>query len=94
MLTGMPLRALPLEAIDAYLEYIDAAHYDGAFRADEFRYFLPRALELLASGEPPHGAPWMRERLERSLERGQAHAAWPANEVAAIDRMLAPLRAG
>jgi hypothetical protein len=93
MLTGMPLRTLPLEAIDAYLEYIDAAYYDGAFPADEFRYFLPRALELLASGKPPHGAPWMRERLERILVRGQARAAWPANEAAAIDRVLAPLRA-
>jgi hypothetical protein len=88
LMVETPLRSLPLHVIEAYFEYIDAAHYDGAYRADELRYFLPRALELIASGETHLGAPWLRERIERILERGNARATWLAEETAAIDRVL------
>jgi hypothetical protein len=89
MLATMPLRALPLEAIEEYFEYIAAAHYDGAFRADEFRYFLPRALELIAEGAA--AAPWLREHVEQSLERGKARTAWPAAETQALAAFFAAL---
>jgi hypothetical protein len=88
VLRTTPLRDLPLVAIDAYVEYIAAAHYDGGYRADEVRHFLPRALELIARGETRKGAPWLRENLALILERG-ARETWPATEIAAIDAVLA-----
>src|SRR5262245_58430909 len=35
VLTQTPLRALPIEAIDAYFDYIFSAHFDGEFNAGE-----------------------------------------------------------
>jgi hypothetical protein len=45
---SIPRRSLPFETIEAYFDYIDAAHYDGEFNVTEVRHFLPSALELLA----------------------------------------------
>jgi hypothetical protein len=87
-LAETPLRELPAEAVDAYLEYIDAAHYDGGFDADQLRYYLPRVLELLALADRPAKLPWMPEHLERILDRGSARMTWPAAEIAAIGRIL------
>jgi hypothetical protein len=86
MLTQTPLRALPVEAIDAYFEYIRSAHFDGGFNADEVRYFLPRALELIAQGAP--GTLFLREHLGPTVQEGHARAAWPAAEAEALDRVL------
>jgi hypothetical protein len=83
----MPLRELPSDAIEAYFDYIDAAHYDGGFRADEFRYFLPRALELLTL-ERGAARSWLRECLDRSFARAAIRTAWPPDEIEAIDRVL------
>ena len=89
VLTRTPLRSLPVEAIDAYFEYIRSAHFDGEFNADEVRYFLPRALELIAQGAP--GTLFLREYLGPTMAEGQARAAWPAAEAEALDRVLALL---
>jgi hypothetical protein len=89
VLTRTPLRSLPVEAIDAYFEYIRSAHFDGAFNADEVRYFLPRALELVAQSAP--GTLFLREYLGPTMEEGQARTAWPAAEAEALDRVLALL---
>jgi hypothetical protein len=87
ILASTPLRALPSDAIEAYFDYIDAAHDDGGFRADEFRYFLPRALELLTL-ERGAARSWLRECLDRCFARAAMRTAWPADEVEAIDRVL------
>jgi hypothetical protein len=87
VLATTPLRALPSDAIEAYFDYIDAAHDDGGFRADEFRYFLPRALELLTL-ERGAARPWLRECLDRSFARTDIRTAWPTDEVEAIDRVF------
>jgi hypothetical protein len=87
VLTTTPLRDLPYDAIEAYFDYIDAAHDDGAFRADEVRYFLPRALELLAH-EGRAARSWLRDCLDRSLARAAVRTAWPADEVEAIARVF------
>ncbi len=89
VLTQTPLRSLPVEAIDAYFEYIRSAHFDGGFNADEVRCFLPRALELIAQGAP--GTPFLREHLGPAMEGGQARTAWPAAEAEALDRVLSLL---
>src|SRR5690606_36000078 len=81
-----PLRELSADAIEAYFEYVTAAHYEGAFNASEVRYFLPRALEVLASGQARSRASFIRDHLERILERSSA--AWPAAEVAMINQVL------
>lgn len=91
LLSETPLRELPLELIDAYFDYIDSAHYQGQFRWDEFRYFLPRALELIATGESHLGAPWLRERLERAFRRGRIRKQWPFREIDTLDRFFATL---
>ena len=85
ILTTTPLRDLPRDAIDAYFDYIDAAYYDGTFNADEFRYFLPRALAVVAHEPASTGSSWLRECLDRSFERAAIRARWPADEVQAID---------
>lgn len=85
-LTATPLRELPADAIEANLEYITAAHYDGAFNASEVRYFLPRALEIVASSQARSRTSFLRDYLERILERSAAE--WSTAEVAAIDRVL------
>src|SRR5688572_12779267 len=92
VLTRTPLRSLPVEAIDAYFEYIRSAHFDGGFNADEVRYFLPRALELIAQGVP--GTLFLREYLGPTMEEGQARTAWPAAEAEELDRVLALLPEG
>lgn len=84
-LTTAPLRELSADAIEAYFEYVTAAHYDGTFNASEVRYFLPRALEVLASGQA-RSRTFIRDHLERILERSSA--AWPAAEVAMINQVL------
>jgi hypothetical protein len=86
VLTQTPLRALPPESVEAYFDYIAAAYYDGGFDDDEFRYFLPRALELIA--QRADNTLFMREYLGPILERGNARIAWPAAEVEALDRVL------
>jgi len=85
-LTTTSLRQLSADTIEAYFEYITAAHYDGTFNASEVRYFLPRALEILASGQARSTASFIRDHLERILERSSA--AWPAAEVAMINQVL------
>ena len=65
-----PLRTLTPDLAFAYIDYIDAAHYDGGYRADEFRYFLPRALELIAAKAP--GSGWALECIMRALSRANA----------------------
>jgi hypothetical protein len=85
LLATTPPRELPPEAVDAYFEYIDAAFYDGGFRQDEVRYFLPRALELLAQRK---ARPWLRDYLERIVERGRATESWPPEQTAAIARIF------
>lgn len=87
-LAETPLRALSFDAVAAYIEYIDAAHYDGGFRADELRYFLPRTLELLATDAKRAEARDLAEMLKRILARANARAAWPTAEIDAIDRVL------
>ena len=52
----------------------------------EVRYFLPRALDLIAQGA--HDTLFIREYLGRVLERGHARIAWPAAEIEALDRVL------
>jgi hypothetical protein len=89
VLTQTPLRSLPVEAIDAYFEYIRSAHFDGKFNADEVRYFLPRALELIA--QDARGTLFLREYLGPTMQEGQARTAWPAAESEAFDRVLALL---
>jgi len=88
VLTTTPLRSLSFEAIEAYFDYVDAAHYDGAFRADEVRYFLPRALEPLARNGVVSTPSWLQECVERCLDRSVARAAWPPIEIAAVDGVL------
>lgn len=88
MLERVPLRDLPLETVAAYVDYIDAAHYDGGYRADEFRYFLPRILELIA-GDPGRAEAYdLPDMLERILARGRARQRWPAEEVDAIGHIV------
>jgi hypothetical protein len=86
VLTQTPLRALPPEAVEAYFEYIAAAYYDGGFDDNELRYFLPRALELIA--QSAHDTLFMREYLGVVLERGNVRIAWPAAEIEALDCVL------
>ena len=88
MLVTTPLRDLPRDAVDAYFDYVDAAHDDGAFCADEFRYFLPRALDLVAREPAGTGPSWLRECLDRGCERATIRSHWPAEEVEAVDRVL------
>ena len=87
VLETVALRSLPVEAIEAYFEYISAAHYGGKFNAFEFRYFLPRGLELLAFKNAER-YPWLRDDIERSLTRVSAYSQWPPAEVASINRLL------
>jgi hypothetical protein len=86
VLTQTPLRALPPEAVEAYFEYIAAAYYEGGFDDGEVRYFLPRALDLIA--QRADNTLFMREYLGPVLERGNARIAWPAAEIEAFDRVL------
>jgi hypothetical protein len=88
ILAGLSPRELPIEAIDAYVEYVAAAFYDGGYRADELRHFLPRALELIGRGETAT-TPWLRERVEQVLERGRWRELWPAAETAVVDAVWA-----
>jgi hypothetical protein len=87
-LISIPLRSLPPDAVCAYFDYVDAAHYDGQFHASEFRYFLPRALELIVL-EHRYSTSWSQECIERSLSRASAPSVWPIAEIAAIKRILA-----
>lgn len=84
-LISIPLRSLPPDAVCAYFDYVDAAHYDGQFHASEF---LPRALELIVL-EHADSASWLQECIELSLSRASARSTWPTAEIAAIDRLLA-----
>ncbi|MXQ11344.1 hypothetical protein [Microvirga makkahensis] len=85
-LIGNPLRGLSPDLVFAYPEYIDAAPYEGAYRANEFRYFLPRLLELVAAKAP--GSDWALECLRGNLDRAHFRRAWPGPEVEAIDLVL------
>jgi hypothetical protein len=84
-LTHSSLRTLSLEDTVAYFDYIDAAYYDGAFRTNEFRYFLPRALELIAR-EPAESDGWLRQCLQRCLARSSAISHWPQVELSVMNR--------
>ena len=84
-----PLRTLTPELAFAYIDSIDAAHYDGGYRADEFRHFLPRALELIAAKAP--GSGWALECIMRALSRANARQLWPAPEIEAVDRLVSLL---
>jgi hypothetical protein len=83
ILRDTPLRLIPFEEIQAYFDYIDAAHYDGKFRPDEFRYFLPRALEFLVRN-PADSVEWLRKCLKTGLSRCSAASQWPEVELAVV----------
>ncbi len=85
-LISNPLRSLSPDLVFAYAEYIDAAHYEGGYRSNEFRYFLPRLLELVAT--QALGSDWALECLRRNLDRAHFRRAWPGPEVEAIDLIL------
>ncbi|NVO15742.1 MAG: hypothetical protein HXX10_17045 [Rhodoplanes sp.] len=88
------LSILPLTSISSSLlaQYTHSAHEWDDDVAYEFRYFLPRYLDLIAAGDAPSttGAEICLERLHRADYRN----AWPAAERDAIDAFfLAQLRA-
>lgn len=85
-LVKSPLRELPPSLAFAYVEYIDAAHFEGGYRINEFRYFLPRVLELIALQSP--GSCWAMECLARNLIRANFRETWPNAEVEAIDGVV------
>jgi hypothetical protein len=83
------LVATPLASIPSALlaEYTNSAHgYDDGRIADEFRYFLPRYLELIAAGEPPDHIGL--DICLRRLGSARYRARWPAEEAEAIDAFL------
>jgi hypothetical protein len=76
-----PLRSLTTELLS---EYTNSAHgWDDDYISREFRYFLPRYMDLMASGEIP-----CYNGLECTFSRLQGvnwRATWPADEVRVLD---------
>lgn len=85
LLATTPLRQIPARLI---AEYTNSAHetLPGSIEADEFRYFLPRYLDLMAAGEAPCHMGF--EICLRRVERSEFRRAWPAEEIAVIDDFL------
>lgn len=87
--TALKLSQTPLREIPAKLlaEYTNSAHgYDKEVIEPEFKYFLPRYLELIAECDPP-----VYDDIEISLDRlGLANyrSSWPEAEVSAVDDLF------
>jgi len=96
ILENVPLRRIPMEAIHAYYDYVNAAHYDGQFSADDFRYFLPRALELLIEEfvhmRPSLEADWLLSCIRRAISRSSAKTRWPQKEIGMWNRVHSSCR--
>ena len=88
-LSKTPIRKIPARLL---AEYTHSAHFWDGQVEDDFRYFLPRYFELIASGDVPSNT-----GIETCLERmREAHyrKTWPKAEAAAIDAFfLARFRA-
>src|SRR5262249_38576889 len=83
-LPNTPLREVPAALL---AEYTASAHsWDDGPVAREFRYFLPRYLELIAVNDPPDtlGLEICLRRLGRSTWR----ETWPRQEQDVIDRFF------
>lgn len=83
-LVRTPLRQISTELLS---EYTNSAHgYDTDVIEHEFKYFLPRYLDLIAHCKPPH---YMDSNtcLHR-LGDANFRAAWPRHEVEAVDECL------
>lgn len=86
-LIGTPLREISCALL---AEYTNSAHgWDNGKIADDFRYLLPRYFDLIANGEIPNNS-YEAVTLRRLGDSNYA-TAWPAEEVAAIDRYFRAL---
>jgi hypothetical protein len=82
-----PPREIPPELIAAHAACLTGT-IEGA-AADDFRALLPRYFELIAADSGSVNG-WQEEAL-RGLARCEYRTRWPAEEAAAIDRLLAVL---
>jgi hypothetical protein len=84
LLRMTPPQEVPPELLQAHAACLTATMEGTA--ADDFRALLPRYFELIAAD---YGAVsgWKREAL-RALARCEYRTQWPAEEAAAVDRLL------
>ena len=83
-LLATPLRQISSKLLSRYTDAVSAGTDDVRF--DELRYFLPRYLELIAANDPPDdmGYNICLRRLQEAIWR----TAWPAEQVAVIERFF------
>ena len=83
-LLATPLRQISSKLLARYTDAVSAGADDVRF--DELRNFLPRYLELIAANDPPDdmGYNICLRRLQESIWR----TAWPAEQVAVIERFF------
>jgi hypothetical protein len=87
LLRMTPLQEIPPELLAAHAACLTATIEGTA--ADDFRALLPRYFELIAVDHGPVKG-WKREAL-RGLARSDYRTQWPAEEAAAVDRLLTVL---